>query len=236
VKPKTTHQKPVEVYYDAIAHIYDHATAPEGAWTAPEEARKAMSSLPTPESALIIGIGSGQDIDGLKKKGCSHIEGIDISREMIAACHGKHPDVLLHHGDVVQYDVFYRSRYDLIVCSGTSEFIKDIDAFFALTSRLLGRHGFMILTFEPIIPGHDLQFEAQSSTPAGPSFPSITTYRRNLDDILSLAAEVGMTPSHADPKSYVAYRKAGVDVIYQLVVFEKTADGSAKNEHHKDSK
>lgn len=210
-------------YYDNLAEFYDQATSLEGAWNAPSEARNALTLISKRDTALIIGIGTGYDVEGLIECNFSKIEGVDVSRKMLAICKNKYPKVILHHGDFLSEKLFNDTKYDLIICSGTSEFIENIDLFFSKSSSLLYAKGAMIFTFEPQIFNHKIQFEKESILTFNSSSKfndgTMKIYRRNIKTIFDIALTNTFKVIHQ--YEYVSYQKAGIDIVYQLIVFEK---------------
>lgn len=217
------HQLNAENYYDNLAAIYDQATSVEGAWNAPSQARKALTFISKRDAALIIGIGTGYDVEGLLEYNFSQIEGVDVSSKMLDICKKKYPAITLHHGNFLNEHILNNIKYNLIICSGTSEFIENIDLFFSKSSMLLNANGAMIFTFEPQIFDHKIQFEKESVLTFHSSLNSnegtMKIYRRNMKTILdkALANEFQVVHQY----EYVAYQKAGVDIIYQLIVLKK---------------
>ncbi len=65
---------------------------------------------------------------------------------MVAKAYSKFQDVQLHHGDFMKFVGFKLSSYDLIICSGTLEFISDYYGFFVKCSELLSKYGELIVT------------------------------------------------------------------------------------------
>src|ERR1035438_1190480 len=92
-------------------------------------------------NVLIIGIGTGADIDAISPEPGRVIEGVDISEKMIEICHEKHPTTKLHRADFVKFNDFAFQPYGLIICSGTLEFIECAEAFFVKSAQLLSSDG-----------------------------------------------------------------------------------------------
>lgn len=210
-----------ELYYDSLAELYDSATSKVGAWNAPLEVREALKIVGHASSALIIGVGTGQDIEGLNGLHVKHIEGVDLSVRMLDICRAKYPSIILHQADFMSEVSLTIPQYDLIVCSGTSEFISDVRALFSKCASLLTKGGCLLFTFEPLIDHHSIQSEPQSlsRTSATGNAPAhaFITYRRRLFEILEIASSNSLIPIFH--KEYVSYRKGDVDIIYHLVLF-----------------
>lgn len=215
---------PVEQYYDKLAGIYDEATSKPGAWTPPEYIRKELENSGREyDSAFIVGVGTGREIDILKSLGIKHIEGMDISKNMIAQAISKFSDTYLHYGDFMTFKEFRLSSYDLIVCSGTLEFIPDFSGFFVKCAKLLSAGGELVITYEPIVLGHKIQHEAQSETSSEISkdwgVRGFMTYRHSLREFLASIKRAGL--SLEKQYEFVSYRKLNTDIIYHFACLFK---------------
>lgn len=220
-----TQKSPAEQYYDKLASIYDEATSKHGSWTPPVYIAKELAGNKAKyKTALIIGVGTGKEIEILKSIGILHIEGIDISKNMIAQAFLKFQDAHLHHGDFMTFDGFKLSGYDLIVCSGTLEFISNFKGFFLKCSKLLSKSGELIVTYEPIVMGHKFQHEAQSET----SPPDLSnkwavqgfmTYRRSLSEFLTDIKNAELYLENFF--EFVSYCKLDTDIIYHFARLKK---------------
>jgi predicted TPR repeat methyltransferase len=213
-----------EKYYDALANLYDAATAPEGAWMSPLYIATEVTRLETtPASALIIGVGTGLDIPPLLAKKIPHIEAIDISGNMIATAHAKFPKLSYHHADFMKHENFKLPCYDLIICSGTLEFLADFLGFFQKASCLLSQDGTLLVTYEPLIAGHKVQQDMHSTQLSEriaelKNLP-LTTYRHTITDLLTACGVSGLTlTKHFE---YISYRKMDADMIYHFARLEK---------------
>jgi ubiquinone/menaquinone biosynthesis C-methylase UbiE len=216
-----TTETPAEKYYDLLASRYDDLTKDNGAWTPPTQVAKVLSRCTQPrDKVLIVGIGTGKDLSGLPNHSTQFVEGVDISRLMLDECAKKYPTVTLHHGEFMTFTGFARSTYDLIICSGTLEFIADFDGFFLKCARLLAPKGILLLTYEPVIYGHAWQNDTESDTmginteKAG--FVGFKTFRRSLHQyaVATLRAKLRTTEHF----SFIAYKKSSVDIIYNFAV------------------
>lgn len=217
-------KSPVEEYYDKLASVYDEATSKPGAWTPPEYIKKELEGNENKyNSALIIGVGTGKEIDILKSIGIKHIEGIDISKNMVARAISKFQGIHLHHGDFMTFNGFKLSSYDLIVCSGTLEFISDFSGFFVKCAKLLSVSGDLIVTYEPIIFGHKIQHEAQLEISSEISkdwgVPGFMTYRHGLCEFFESIKDTGLCLEKQH--DFVSYRKLKTDIIYHFARLKK---------------
>jgi ubiquinone/menaquinone biosynthesis C-methylase UbiE len=210
--------EPVARYYDRLADSYDNA-ANETTWKPPgyvaEEVARSHGHY---DSVLIVGIGTGKDVEALKYINPSHIEAIDISSNMLTHAAAKFPDIHMHHGDFLIFDGLLREKYDLIICSGTVEFMSNFLEFFKKCSRLLGTAGQLIMTYEPVILHHKFQQEACSETVSESSgrwgISGFITYRRGLTEFLE---NIRATNFRLEAFSEcVAYKKSDADIIYHF--------------------
>jgi predicted TPR repeat methyltransferase len=211
---------PASLYYDKIAAVYDQATSPQGAWTPPGVVAREALKADKGGDILIIGVGTGQDIEAFKAGPQRALEGIDISEKMVQLCRAKYPRAKIHHGDFMGFEGLDKSSYEMIICSGTLEFIADLEGFLRKCAGLLSRQGSLILTYEPLIPGHSLQSSARSLTVENPQSKLYTeefyTYRRDFQTFQTAASQAGLhIATHYD---FVSYRKAEVEIVYKLVV------------------
>ncbi|WP_257095058.1 class I SAM-dependent methyltransferase [Methyloversatilis sp. XJ19-13] len=219
-------QSGTEIYYDTLAQKYDEVTAPAGVWNAPAQLANAISRFSPGKSTLVVGIGTGQDVPPLMTAGIKHIEGVDVSQLMLDRCRTKYPALRLHHADFLDDFTPEVSSFDSLVCSGTSEFISDIGAFFEKCALMMNPGAHLFFTFEPLIECHQIQSSRQSTpslTATGTPAPTdFVTYRRNLLDILDLCCANGLNPiSHCE---YVSYKKGATDIIYHLLVLKRGAN------------
>jgi 2-polyprenyl-3-methyl-5-hydroxy-6-metoxy-1,4-benzoquinol methylase len=91
-----------------VAQSYD-VLAPQ--WAGPDfhrdngisQHRRALQFISKPGEALDVGCGSsGRIIDLLMERGFE-VEGIDISAEMIRLARQRHPQIVFHHADLVEW-------------------------------------------------------------------------------------------------------------------------------------
>ena len=211
-----------ELYYDNLASKYDELTSVVGAWNAPSEVHNTLKYVSNVSSALIIGIGTGKEIASLINLDVSHIEGVDLSSKMLDICTHNYPKVILHHADFMGKVNLQAKKFDLIICSGTSEFIPDIRGLFLKCSNLLNIGGSFLFTFEPLIDYHSIQGKSQSSSKSSALGnippPDFITYRRKLFEILETASNNSFAPTFH--KEYVSYRKGLAEIIYHLILFK----------------
>ncbi len=211
----------VEQYYDNLASRYDTATMADGAWSPPTQVAKAIERLSQSfDSVFVIGIGTGHDLSVLPTEKPLVVEGIDVSREMLEICRGKYPSAILHHGDFMKESAYSKEKYDLIVCSGTLEFIEDFEGFFEKCSSMLNDKGAMLLTYEPIVFGHQWQKDFESDTLGEKAeesgFSGFKTYRRSIFQYQQATESANL--STIEHYSFVSYKKSDVDIVYNFAV------------------
>jgi SAM-dependent methyltransferase len=102
---------------DKIAQGYDQIAAQWASDSFPKENgisqhERAIAFLKEKRSALDIGCGSsGRLIDLLLTHGF-HVEGVDISQQMLSPARERHPDVNFYHADICKWTI--PGKYDLI--------------------------------------------------------------------------------------------------------------------------
>lgn len=204
-------------YYDKLADKYELGT--QNVWNGPAVIEDITLTLTDETTNILdIGIGTGQSIQKLfTSKQYQHIEGIDVSDEMLKICRDKFPSINVYHGDFLTFTDFQVNKYDLIICCGTLEFITDLNAFFEKCKSLLTSRGNLVLTFEPRIYGYTMQSLAVSNLQAQEPLPTddFFTYRYDLDEFYALASKNGFVVQQN--KLFVAYKKLNIDIIYSLV-------------------
>lgn len=216
--------KLAETYYDLLAAKYDEATLKDGAWTPPTQVARALERMSQDlDSVLIIGVGTGHDLSALPYPSSMSVEGIDVSQKMLDICETKYPWVKLHYGDFMTFCNFAKPKYDLLVCSGTLEFIPNFAGFFERCASLLSPEGALLLTYEPVIYGHQWQKDAEADT-LGESaekynLVGFKTYRRTIHEYEIATKTAGL--STTEHYAFVSYKKAEVDIIYHFAVCQK---------------
>lgn len=217
-------KNPVEKYYDKLAPIYDQATAEQGAWTPPQYIAKELKAVGKKyDKALIVGVGTGQDIETLDLIGVAKIEAVDVSGKMLAIAGLKFPKVSFRQGDFMLLEDFEEHSYDLIVCSGTLEFVAEFAGFFKKCSKLLKKGGDLIITYEPIISNHKIQQEKSSELGSEISkdwgISGFVTYRHSSEEFLAVFQEAGFVLQKTF--KFIAYKKLGEDIVYNFAHLRK---------------
>ncbi len=142
------------------------------------------------KSALIIGIGTGQEMEPLISSGIQHIEAVDLSSKMLEVSGSKFPDACLHYGDFMTFSEFQKKSYDLIVSCGVVECINDFPGFLKKVSLLLAPSGLVLLTFTPILLTHPIQSKATSMHPV---YPGHMERRYRFEQFYAYVQEAGMS-------------------------------------------
>lgn len=155
-----------EQYYDLLAPVYDKAAGAPGAWTPPgiiyDNIKHHISSS---SKILDIGIGTGLSIDELYRSGVyKEIHGVDISAKMLDVCKSKYPKTKLAKISSIVDIGRIGDYFDIVICSGTLEFIEDIDLVVEQVRRKQRKAGVFAFTYEPIIYFHPRQHESRSLT------------------------------------------------------------------------
>lgn len=199
----------VERYFDGAAPLYNDATSTDESWSMPRHVADRLASLDGDfRSALAIGVGTGYDVDLLKKRAVSNITMLDISRKMLDAAAERHPDIPQIHADIMDASSV-SGRFDLILSIGVVEFIPDTGRFLARCASLLNTGGLLIVTYEPIIRGYGPQgtrLELIHSREQDPIYDcdGINIHRVELGEFAALCSEAGFeTVDHSLALAYV---------------------------------
>ena len=136
----------------ASSHFYyrDLATADqEYARLAPFYARNYAALLPTSRDAAILDIacGTGDFCYYLQQAGYTHVNGIDLSPEMVEACHARGLAGVIH-GDVFDYLATQPNTFDLITAHHFIEHLTKPRIFDFLDAALIALRpgGRLVLT------------------------------------------------------------------------------------------
>ena len=103
--------------YERFAQVYD------ALYPASDLAEKAgqlhaliQEHCPGANSLLDVACGTGQHLAHLQAH--YQVEGVDLSQEMLAVARKRNPDVPLHQGNMVDFDL--GQRFDAITCLGSA--------------------------------------------------------------------------------------------------------------------
>jgi len=176
-------------FFDGFASEYD-AGAREG-WPITRYVSQEMSALGrTFQAALVVGVGTGEELEPLFQNGVSDVEAIDVSENMLREARRKYPTVNYHCADFLTFADLHRDVYDLILCCGVFEYNEDFSTFLGRASRLLSFGGVMLLTFTPFLPAHPLQ---SSEVSRHPNYPEFRSHRHRFEDVHSYVQSCGLS-------------------------------------------
>lgn len=142
------------------------------------------------QSALVVGVGTGQEIEPLLRNGISNIEAIDSSKNMLLKAREKYPDVKYHCADFMTFTNFQQQSYDLICCVGVVEYVSDLDAFIKKVSQLLSPNGLIFLTFTPVLTSLPLQ---NAETSMHPDYLEFRMHRYSFEKVHGVANFYGLS-------------------------------------------
>ena len=131
--------------YDQITHLWE---SDEFDWSnGIAQHQHALSFVISNHRALDIGCGCTNRIINLLSHQFEHVEGIDISNQMLSIARAKRPDITFHHVDFVQWQSPH--HYDFISCWDAFWHIPLADQPEALTKMLdlLAPGGVCIFSF-----------------------------------------------------------------------------------------
>jgi SAM-dependent methyltransferase len=188
--PNSSFMRPFEV-----AHSYDHL-AP--LWAGPDfhrdngmpQHRRALQFVSRPGKALDVGCGSsGRFIDLLMERGFK-VEGIDISTEMIRLARQRHPQVVFHHANLIEWTP--PQAYDFISAWDSVWHVplSSQEPVWAKLLHALAPGGVMILT----TGGLDTPGEVQNSHMGVPMYHATP----GLPALCRLIAEAGCVIRHLE--------------------------------------
>ncbi len=213
--------KKSEEYFNLIASVYDQATEVEGSWNPPDVIYEHIKHITTSNAMILdIGIGTGRSIDKIYKSGAyKEIHGVDVSGKMLNICKNKYPKVKLSKISSVSDIADMVAHFDVIVCSGTVEFIEDINMLLQKVSILLKKEGVFIFTYEPLIQFHQTQKHKKSLTIPDKSsslyIDDFYTYRYAPHEITTLLEQNNLRTEK--DSEFVAYKKGEEYIIYHVV-------------------
>ncbi len=196
--------------YDELASSYDE-TARKFGWSTPAMVGQELERLPAlAGDALVIGVGTGLDLDAVKAKASGSVLALDIAPRMIEAALDKHPDVRGITTDFFAWDG-PGSAFELIVCGGMLEFVRDFAGFFERAAELLTPGGYLVVTHELLIEGHP-DYGPKAGSPGG-------SCRRPTQDLLSAAGSSRLKLARL--RHFVAWTGVGAPVVYEMGVLRR---------------
>ncbi|MGH8520388.1 MAG: class I SAM-dependent DNA methyltransferase [Gammaproteobacteria bacterium] len=212
----------VEKYYDLLASVYDQATEASGSWNPPgiiyESIKEKISIY---SSILDIGIGTGLSIDKIYYSGIyKEIYGVDVSVKMLDVCKHKYPNTKLTHISSIVEIGSIGEYFDIVISSGTVEFVEDIDLLVQQVRRKQKKDGVFAFTYEPIIYFHPYQNDSRSLTVPDKSsslyVQDFYTYRHEPHDVVKLLDKNNYTVTR--DSEFISYKKGEEKIIYHVVV------------------
>lgn len=115
---------------------------------------------------------------------------MDISQEMLDACHWKGLNCLTRH-DLASRPYPYASEsFDYVVCLGVLPFLRDLPPLFAETQRLLKTGG--VFVFMTADRAKDEELELVVGPESTGTNESVTLYRHSADQISRWLDEAGL--------------------------------------------
>lgn len=126
-------------FYDAIYHFKDYETA----------VRRLCGFIdlyhPGARTLLDVACGTGRHLELLKDRYV--VEGLELNEELLETARRRCPDVPLHAGNMVDFDL--KRRFDIVTCLFSSiAYVKSVDNFFrtiATLSRHLSPGGLLVI-------------------------------------------------------------------------------------------
>ncbi|MCI0563673.1 MAG: class I SAM-dependent methyltransferase [Nitrososphaera sp.] len=211
-----------EKYYDLLASVYDEATEASGSWNPPDIIYESIKAKVSIHSRILdIGIGTGLSIDKIYNSGIyKAIYGVDVSAKMLNVCKHKYPNAKLTHISSIVDIGSIDEHFDIVIGSGTLEFIEDIDLLVQQVRCKQKKDGVFAFTYEPIIYFHTYQKDRKSLTVPDKSsslyVQDFYTYRHEPYEILKLLDKNNYQVTR--DSEFIAYKKGEEEIIYHVVV------------------
>jgi len=211
-----------EKYFDLLSHVYDQATKKPGSWNPPDVIYENIKKKISKDSVVLdIGIGTGHSIEKIYNSGVyKEIYGADVSIKMLDVCKIKYPNTKLIHITSVNDISSIGGDFDIVISSGTLEFVEDIGSLIKQIRRKQKKDGFFIFTYEPIILFHPFQKESKSLTVPDKSsnlyMQDFYTYRCNPHQIMNLLIENNYNVTK--DIEFISYKKGDENIIYHVVL------------------
>jgi SAM-dependent methyltransferase len=99
------------------------------------------------KSVLCVGVGSGDELSCVKRRGASDVVGIDVSEDLLRVARGKHPGVTFRHVDMMRAsEVFDVDRFDVVYSSLTFHYSQDWDVLLAEMKDVLVDGGLILVS------------------------------------------------------------------------------------------
>lgn len=108
-----------------------------------------LSKIPDKSSHLVcdLGCGRGHSLEFIPKS-CHFSIAVDSSSRMLKYTKNSFPATFFIEADVCQLP-FKNSQYDLILCIGILEYIKEMDSFSSELKGVLKPNGYLLITNSP---------------------------------------------------------------------------------------
>lgn len=174
-------------FYDEIADFYDQGA--RESWNIEPYVKRELLEWPEIRSALVIGVGTGQELKPMLESGIPRIEGIDLSQNMLRIAGNKYPTVFLHLGDFMSHSGFRNNSYDLITACGVVELLPDLGLFLKRITQFLSSDGVVFLTFTPILRSHPTQC---ASVSVHPDYPGHIERRYSFEQFYEYVKDAGL--------------------------------------------
>ena len=197
-------------YFDSQAASYDEYTAGDN-WTPNVVLAEVLfGSGPDVRTVFDLGTGTGQTLAAVAELyPAAQLTGSDLSPEMLARAARRLPDARLIEGEASAVLRTETATFDLVTAIGCLELIPDVEQILSLLAARVAAGGRLALTVEPPVAGldgHDQAFASGRHT-----------------SLLTTAQVLRALPSCSliDSQLFVAYRRAGVPVLYELLLLRQ---------------
>lgn len=98
-------------------------------------------------SVLCIGVGSGEELDEIQKRGAGKIVGIDISEQLLASARTKFPQVEFFMLDMMDIETsFEKESFDIVYSSLAFHYSPDWDALLSGIHTVLKPQGMLVFS------------------------------------------------------------------------------------------
>jgi ubiquinone/menaquinone biosynthesis C-methylase UbiE len=97
------------------------------------------------KSVLCVGVGSGDELSCIKRRGATDVVGVDVADELLHEARSRHPGVEFRHVDMMRVsEVFDRDRFDVVYSSLTFHYAQDWDALLEEMKIILDESGLIL--------------------------------------------------------------------------------------------
>jgi cyclopropane fatty-acyl-phospholipid synthase-like methyltransferase len=137
-------------YNDAIASMYDKATAAQG-WSINDFVAERLRGYPGRNHAVLdLGSGTGHTVGVvLEETDVSHITAVDVSSNMLKHLRTKYPLPIVEtvESSIEDYAGHTKDTFDIITAIGSLEFVKDLPTILGRLALWLRPNGLMLVTY-----------------------------------------------------------------------------------------